>query len=143
MFRPDLERPFASILNSVSIILRKTEQICRAIGWGEWMGERKAVGLFFVFAARLEEVTVGFEAVFAGNRVFENGGFLRHESKGHIGAKEDEGADGTEIRNKIKSARQINNSKESELGENDGDDKDRNIYRQNGFLGEAAIRIID
>ena len=92
-----------------------------------------------MFAAGFKEIAVGEKAVFAGNRIFEDWSFLRHEGKSHIGAKEDESTNGGKIRNPVAKGRQINKSKEGELGENDGNDKDRNIYRQNGFFGEAAI----
>ena len=84
-----------------------------------------------MFVAGFKEIAVSEKTVFAGNRVFKNWGFLWHEGESHIGAKEDESANGGKIRNPVAKGRQINNGKEGELGENDGNDKDRNIYRQN------------
>lgn len=60
-----------------------------------------AVGLFFVFVAGFKEIAVSEKAVFAGNRIFEDWSFLRHEGKGHVGAEKDEGADGGKIGNPV------------------------------------------
>ena len=54
--------------------------------------------LFFTFLFEaFEKVAVGTETVFAGDGIFENGGFERSEGKGHITTKENEEADAGKI----------------------------------------------
>lgn len=96
-----------------------------------------------MFAVGFEEIAMSEKTVFSGDRVFEEWGFLWHESKGHVGAEEDEDANSGEVRGPVMKSWQVDEGKEGELSEDDGDDENRNVYRKDGFFGEAAIGIID
>ena len=96
-----------------------------------------------LFLERFEEIAVGTEAVLTGDGVFENSFFKRHKSKCHVGAEENEGADGGEIRGNERKGRQVDNSEKGELGENDGSKKSKDVYWQERLLRNSGIRIKD
>ena len=100
--------------------------------------------LFFVlFLEGFKEIAVGTEAVLTGDGVFENSFFKRHKSKCHVGTEENEGADSGEIRGNERERRQVDNGEKTRLSQNDGDEKGKDIDREEGLLRNSSVRIKD
>lgn len=102
------------------------------------------MGLFFVFfLERFEKVAMGTETVLAGDRVFKDNLLKWHEGEGHIGAKEDEGADGRKISGKERKWWQIDDGEESELSKNNSSEKSKDIEWEDRFLGNPGVGVED
>ena len=98
--------------------------------------------LFFAFFLEIfEKVAVSAETVFAGDGVFEDGGFERSESERHVTAKENKEADAGKISENMPHGAEIDNGVKSELGKNNGKEKGENIYREDRLFGEFLVGV--
>ena len=81
------------------------------------------------------------EAIFAGDGVFEKKIFKRIQSERHVGPEEDKEPDTSEILDKIRSGGRQDDAKEGKLPQDDGNEEKTDIYREDGFFGEKAVKV--
>lgn len=86
---------------------------------------------------------MGTKTVLTGDGVFEDNLLKWHKGEGHIGAKEDEGADDREISCPIGKGWLINNAKKGKLSKDDSDSKNADINWENRVFSDATVGIID
>lgn len=98
---------------------------------------RFAVGLLVGF----EKITMGAETIFAGDGVFENRAFQRQKCEGHVSTKEHKTAYSREISGPVGNGRLVDNKIKSELSQNDGSCKGKNIYGENWLFGGSSVGV--
>ena len=99
--------------------------------------------IFALVAEGFEEVAVGGEAVFAGDRVFEKEGLERVQGEGHVGAEEDEKPDAGEVGAEVGHGGEFEDGVEGELAEEDCHVEGENIDNEDGAVGELLVGVED
>ena len=80
-----------------------------------------------LFLERFEEIAVSAEAVLTGDGVLERNLLQRHKSESHIGTEEDKATERGEVGNPVGNRSKIDDTKESELREDNRDEEGEDI----------------
>lgn len=94
-----------------------------------------------LFLERLEEVSVGAEAVLAGDGIFEDDLTKRHQGKRHVSAKENEETDCGKIGGPVGNGRPAQDKYKRELRNNDGSEEREDVDKQNWFFAKPGVRV--